>query len=321
MPIPALGMIAANVAAGAATAEMNDARQRKQQGYLQGMQIRGQKELNQENYRLNKKMWDETNYDDQMRELKKAGLNAGLMYGMGGAGGASTAGGGGGSVSGASAPSGGGEIQASIGMGMEMQLLNAQKKNIEADTKLKETEAKKKGGVDTAEAEGRIGIMGVDKILKEIEAGVQGATAEDRIDRISFDTRKAMKELEIATVESGIARETIDEKVKIIEQTAIGAVLQNALTRVQTAKGKQDIAASKAQIEKWSEEIAQGWDDMDRKQQELKLKAWTEELKAQNVGIGDVIGKNLNALIENIDDVMHETKRRRRTYVAPVKTR
>ena len=38
-------------------------------------------------------MWDYTNFENQRAHLENAGLSVGLMYGNGGAGGASTAGG------------------------------------------------------------------------------------------------------------------------------------------------------------------------------------------------------------------------------------
>lgn len=39
-------------------------------------------------YDMNMRQWEETNYQAQMRQMNKAGLNVGLMYGKGGAGGA-----------------------------------------------------------------------------------------------------------------------------------------------------------------------------------------------------------------------------------------
>lgn len=318
MPLPLIAGAAANAIIGMGIGKANDSRQLSQQEQLQQLQIEGQKNMGDFNRRQAMRMWEDTNYKAQVQQLKKAGLNPGLIYGMGGAGG-TTAGAAPGSVTGGTAPVGGGEIQDMFGYGMQAGVQQAQKEVLETQADKNKAEADKIRGVDTKEAEGRIGILEVDKTLKEIEATVNQATKEDVIDKISFDTRKAMKELEIATVESGIARETIDEKIKIIEQTAIGAVLQNTLTKVQTEKGKQDIKLSKEQIKKWSEEIAQGWEQLDQNQQKIKLETWVQELKAQNISIGDAMGKQLNRLLENIDDIIHETKGRRRTYVAPYK--
>jgi hypothetical protein len=86
------------------------------------------------------KMWKDTNYEAQVGELKKAGLNPGLLYGKGGGGGTTTgAGVGGGQAANAAA------IQSantqSAGMGIQgamaikqMQLMESQAKNLDADT-------------------------------------------------------------------------------------------------------------------------------------------------------------------------------------------
>ena len=83
-------------------------------------------------------------------QLKAAGLNPALMYGsagvggstQGGAGMAGGAGAGSGSIGGTpSAPDTG--VTAGIGMGLQLGLLDAQKKNIEADTDKKRAEAGK----------------------------------------------------------------------------------------------------------------------------------------------------------------------------------
>ena len=62
----------------------------KQQQKLQNLQIQGQKEMGLFNYNQQMKMWDNTNYEAQKRHMIAAGLNPALMYGMGGAGGATT---------------------------------------------------------------------------------------------------------------------------------------------------------------------------------------------------------------------------------------
>src|SRR5690606_28292737 len=57
-----------------------------------------QQELNRQGQELGMKTWRETNYAEQAKELDKAGLNPGLLYGMGGAGGGTVASGSGGSA-------------------------------------------------------------------------------------------------------------------------------------------------------------------------------------------------------------------------------
>lgn len=102
---------------------------------LMGIQTENQMKLNKQGFELQKAMWNETNYEAQMQKMREAGLNSSLMYGMKGGGGVTTGSQGGGSATGGSAPSPqpmdiGNKIQAVA----QLALLNAQKKNIEADT-------------------------------------------------------------------------------------------------------------------------------------------------------------------------------------------
>jgi hypothetical protein len=116
------------------------------------MQIRGQKEMTDYNTQKSYGMWLNTGVKGQMQQMKEAGLNPALMYGKGGASGGSTQITGG-NVSGGAAPSGGREVQDGVSMGMQMksqmELLQAQKENVEADTVNKKAEAGYTGGVKT----------------------------------------------------------------------------------------------------------------------------------------------------------------------------
>ena len=122
---------------------MNDDRQYNQQQRLQELQLKGNKDMVNYNYAKQLEFWKQTNYSAQMEQMKLAGLNPALIYGSSGSGG--TTGSATGGVTGASAPSGGGEALAFMNIAQkqqELKLLDAQKANIEADTKKKETETK-----------------------------------------------------------------------------------------------------------------------------------------------------------------------------------
>ena len=85
-------------------------------------------EAGKQSHLYNQEMWDYTNYENQVKHLEAAGLNPALLYGQGGAGGASTAGGavGNGQGTPGQAPSGGSpqaiKSQMIEGAGMGMQL-------------------------------------------------------------------------------------------------------------------------------------------------------------------------------------------------------
>lgn len=136
MPLPVIATHAANMGMGIVQGMINDARQVKQNKRLGRQNIEFAKEMADYNKRLELEMWEATGYVGQKRQLKEAGLNPGLMYGMSGGGGQTTGGSSGGTQPG-NAQQNPGEMQAAMAMGMQLQLLKAQKENIEADTKAK----------------------------------------------------------------------------------------------------------------------------------------------------------------------------------------
>lgn len=118
---------------GMALGKWEDERQVSQQKKLSKQQMQNNKEMTLFNNRQQLQMWKDTNYGAQRKEMEKAGLNVGLMYGMGGGGGASanisT-----GNVAGATASGSKGEVGQAMQLGLQKQLQEAQIKNIEADT-------------------------------------------------------------------------------------------------------------------------------------------------------------------------------------------
>lgn len=160
-----------------------DKRQLNQQSKLQELQMQGQRSMTDYNFQKELEMWHNTNYKAQMEELEKAGLNPGLIYGMGGGGGATTdikPG----NVTGAEAPKGGQEIPQQQGMAiqrqqiaLQMQLLEAQKANIEADTanKQADTANKPKTGAN------------IEASTKSILQGIKNQQAQEALTKITTE--------------------------------------------------------------------------------------------------------------------------------------
>lgn len=331
--IAQLGMQAASGVVGgiegAIFGGINDRRQLKQQQKLQDMQIRGQKEMANYNYELQNAMWHATNVGAQVAEYEKAGLNPGLMYGMGGGGG-TTVGSQGGSVTGAQAPSGGGEMTAMTGMGiqsaMNIKLMEQQAEVLKSQANLNNVEAAKKAGVDTKLVEAQTenawqglenarnanDIQRLQKTMMNIENYEKQASQHDRLDYITYQAKIAAKTLLSAGAQANVDQSTINEKIKIIQQQAIGAVLQNELTQNQ-------INLTKEQITKISNEIAQGWENLSQNDRRIKLQSWEDEIKAQFPGIGQVGGKLMNNVLEGIDEIFRNSKGTNRTYDVPDK--
>lgn len=311
-------------------AKSNDRRQIRQEEKLQRMQIEGSKELTDYNMRKQLEMWNATGYEAQIAQMKAAGLNPALMYGMGGGGGQS-ANVNSGSVGRGSAPVGGGEAQAGMGMGIQAGLAAAQMKVMESQANLNNVEANKKAGVDTELGRTQIesltqGIQNskaveqltkADTYLKVIAGAIEGATVDAKIEQIEWNAEMAGKQVELARQEVFIGKETMQSKIEIIQKEAIAAGLRNILTgaqteatkagteltKAQTGKVAVDIKVSEQQIKKWAQEITMGWTGLDQKDQELRIKTFAEEFKANHPGVLQVGGKVLDKFIENIMDL------------------
>lgn len=169
-------------------------------------------------------MWLKTNYGAQKEQLEKAGLNPGLLYGMSGGGGTTT-----GSSSGSAAMAAPVDSKAmqGVGMGIQLELMKAQKENIEADTAKKQVEADVTGGAGMQKTLQEASTIAQDRLLKE---------AQTRIANIQADRDTA----------------TFQDQVDKIKGEAIGQVLTNLLT-------KSGIEVNTANVNKMAQDIAQGW--------------------------------------------------------------
>lgn len=262
----------------------NDKRQVAQQEKLQALQIKGQKEMTDYNTAKQYEMWLKTNYPAQVEQLKAAGLNPGLLYGMSGGGGTTT-GSASGSVTGAQAPSGGGEIQAMAGMGLQLGMMQAQQKLIEAQADNLKADTENKRGVTRENI-----AMGTEKLfqewqnlkqthtLQELEATMKNienfekqASQGNRLRYIQYQTETALHNLKIVANENKISDATVQDQIKTIKQEAIYSVLKNHFIKSQTDKTKSDITVNDAQMRKWSLELMQGWDKMEQGNLQLHL--------------------------------------------------
>jgi len=266
--IGTLGMQAASGVIGAgmgiALGNYNDKRQVKQQQRLQDIQIQGQRQMMDYSMQKQLQMWKATSYPAQLEMMKQAGINPALMYGMSGGGGTTT-GSPSGNVSGGTANQNPGEIQQSLGMAMQLQLLKAQKDNIEADTKLKETDATLKGGPQTENIKADTANKIADQIIKDYT----GRETKDQYEQIKAPNReaegrtyenelaaregvaqtlrelwdngklygKSLAEIETITLQNAKTRaetKNIQKTFDILEQNLKGASLDNVIKELET---------------------------------------------------------------------------------------
>lgn len=229
------GWIGPAVAAGgmaisAAIARGKDKRQLNQQGKLNSQQIEANEKMLEIQNNAAYDIWQRTGPQGQMKEYEKAGLNAGLMYGMGSAGGQSI-GTGSASVGAAKAPSGSGrETEDSIGMAMQIGLMKAQIDNINADT------AQKKSSVPVNETQSELNIA--NRGGKDIENTVaayltynkpEGGEAKDSGESIAVRERVAKLNKDEADVVFRLDENKRQELMNSAELKSIAVDIENGV--------------------------------------------------------------------------------------------
>lgn len=213
------------------------------------------KEMANINQQHNKDMFDYTGYQAQVAQMKAAGLNPALMYGSAGAGGstqggagmAGSAGAGSGSVGGTpSAPDTG--IINGVGMGLQLGLMDAQKKNIDADTAKKEADAKKTAGADTMYTEALTKLANADIDYRNMST--EKVAAE--IKTIGDMSVKLMQEARKLASEADYNEQTLKDRVTKASSEAIGSILDNM-------QKSMNIKLTEAQTKAVAENIAIAW--------------------------------------------------------------
>lgn len=270
------------------------------------------------NFQMEKQMemWERTGYKAQVEQLKKAGLNPALLYGMSGGGGQTAAG------PTATTPMPSTPQHDNVGMGLQagiqMQLLQAQKANIEADTEKKKVEAGKTSGVDTQEATARIDliaqqtdnaaqqhqILKLDITLKNIENFEKQQTQADRLRQISLATQEAGKRLAIITNDAQISDATKDELIKITQQKLIGAALTNGLTATQIGATATAQALDQQKIKESINDIMLKWQSLGNEQQKTLLQNLETQFNTDPV---NRMTDQISRLIDNIFFITSKT--------------
>lgn len=282
------------------------------------------KEMAGINQQHNKDMFDYTGYQAQVAQMKAAGLNPALMYGsaggggstQGGAGMAGGAGAGSGSVGGTpSAPDTG--ITAGIGMGLQLGLLDAQKKNIEADTDKKRAEAgkeeatidnlialtqneKAKRGLiysqtrlnDALEELNRTKVDEVGWNIKNIEKSIDKMEAEINRTNLDNDLKSRTIENQVKLVAEELKNKMADtlvkysqNKVNNAEATAIADRIEQAWMGLGIQRGQYELDRSKFEVE--ADKIAK---EIGIKQEHLNNET-KNIIKDYILGIGDIIAR------------------------------
>ena len=190
---------------------------------IMALQNKYQQEAAAQSQQYAKDYWDYTNTENQARHLKNAGLNIGLMYGQSGAGGMGASGG-----AHQSAPD---QPQGNpVGMALQVQQIEQQRRMNDAQIELTEAQAEKTkvesskiGGVDIQESLARIEnlLADTEKARKEgnvFEATVGLVEAQKKLTEKLED--KAYWDAELAKAKTGSEQEQ-KENLKVLRQNMI----------------------------------------------------------------------------------------------------
>ena len=178
-----LGNIA-NTGLGMLYNQFTQNQQMNNQQTLMDWQQENQMELNQQGADLQYDMWKKTNYGPQMEQMRKAGLNPALMYGMKGGGGTTTGSQSGGSAQGGQAPMAKMmDINQAQKLKAETDLINAQKDKLKAEVPFIGTqEANVAQKTKNLVAEELLTNANIDS--QTLDNNIKDATSESEISRI-----------------------------------------------------------------------------------------------------------------------------------------
>lgn len=312
-----LGMSIANQATGGLLGMvfggLNDQRQLRQQQALQDMQLAGNKQMMDYSMKKQLEMWEATNYSAQRKQLEKAGLNPGLLYGMSGGGGVTT-GSPGGSVQGGNAPVGGGEI---MGMALQSALVQAQIENVKAQTEKTKAEtgnvpltgknieastANLLQGIDNAKAQAAYTRAQTE--FQDIQNDIQGSEINDLKGIIKYGMRKVYAEMLSQEVTANVDQKTQADKIKLIQAQASVEVLKKYLTSAQTANINQDtknkiqeLLNDKQALTNMVGELAIKWNQLSLQERQFELQ------RMLGLSQDDELNKGLDRIVDMFNNI------------------
>lgn len=248
-----------------------DKRQYEQQKKLTELQVKANKDLGQYNLGLQKEMWNYTGYKNQVKQLKQAGLNPGLLYGKGGGGG-QTANIAQGNATGGTAAQQSGEIASMTGLALQMQsqieLQKAQAEALKATANKDNAQAAKISGVDTTETlqnieqikanitntNAKTALTNIETGIKSIEKTIQEVSQWDQIKQIDLIAQKIQHEVHIIENNSEISEETKDTAITNAKIELINKIIEGNLKKAQINVANQNVQTQITQLaQKWHE--------------------------------------------------------------------
>lgn len=304
---------------------------------IMALQNQYQQQAAEKSQQYAKDYWDYTNAENQIKHLKNAGLNIGLMYGQSGAGGMGAS---------------GGAHQASpeqpqgnpVGMALQVQQLEQQRRMNDAQIALAEAQAektkaeeKKISGVDTQETLKRIeeaasrielnlkeghykdALADLTKAqkeatdaltsLREMQEGLTNAQISEAFAIATYYSEKANTEYwtkENEKIQNEYLKDTYDDRVDAVyynNAVAIALAAKYVSEKDVNEKQIKQLEASIKELEALADK--HNWDkETYRKQVEGMIERWEEKTFNERIGLGLEFG-------ENIVNMLYKGRRKR----------
>lgn len=203
----------------------NNSAEKQHQYELEKMakQAEYNKEAAEYSQELAKEMWEYTGYENQVRQIKEAGLNPALLYSQGGGGGQSTSGG---RQEGVSQG-----VSQAVGMGLEARSVEAQTRLANAEAAKAYAEAEKTAGVDTKHSETLIDLNKIEMKVKETVENINKETTEnlkqerENLKETLNEIRETIRGLQL---ENDFKSDTYNDRVNTVAQEYSNACLTGA---------------------------------------------------------------------------------------------
>ena len=304
---------------------------------IMALQNQYQQQAAEKSQQYAKDYWDYTNTENQVAHLKNAGLNIGLMYGQSGAGGMGAS---------------GGAHQASpdqpqgnpVGMALQVQQLEQQRRMNDAQIALAEAQAEKAGaeatkisGVDTQEALKRIEGIGSQielnlkegnykdaltdltkaekeatnalKSLRETQEALTSAQISEAFAIATYYSEKVHTEYwakENEKIQNEYLRDTYNDRVDAANYNNAVAIALAAKYRSEKDVNEKQINHLEAGIKELNALADKhNWDkETYRKQVEGMIDRWEEQTFNERIGLGLEFG-------ENIVTMLYKTRRKK----------
>lgn len=302
---------------------------REQEAYnkrIMALQYQYQQQAAAQSQQYAKDYWDYTNAENQINHLKNAGLNIGLMYGQNGAGGMGASGG-----AREESPD---QAQGNpIGMALQVQQIEQQRRMNDAQISLAEAqaekareEAKKISGVDTQEA-----LKRIEEAASRIELNLKEGKYKEALTELTKAEKEATEALKsLREMQEGLTRAQISEAfaiagyysekvhteywikenekiqneyLKDTYQKRVDAVdYNNAVAIALAAKYTSEKDVNEKQIKQLAASIKElealadkhNWDkETYRKQVEGMIERWEQQTFNERIGLGLEFGENI----------------------------